>query len=659
MCGICGAIGMESQDTGAAVVRRMMEALRHRGPDEDGFLSVPGCAVGMRRLSIIDLDGGRQPVWNEARTLAAVFNGEIYNFQELREELQALGHRFATRSDTEVIVHAYESWGEDCVRRFHGMFAFALVNMPRGASAGTDDIFLARDPLGIKPLYYTVVDRTLLFASEVRALLASACLAPRLSPEAISSYLLFGSVSEPLSMLDGVFSLPPGHFLRISASRPDSRQEPQSYWPGGKFQDAPRSNGSAQPHAIAAEIRVLLERAVASHLIADVPVGVFLSSGLDSTAIATLASRAQPGIHTFTVAFPDLEFSEAETARRTAKSLGTEHRELTLSSEEMLRRTGEAIAGFDQPSMDGINTYFVSWAARQAGLKVALSGLGSDELFGGYSTFDNAPALRRVAGGARFFPRSVRKLAANALAAFKPGGRSPDGMSKALAAFRQSAALPDEYFFARLLFTPERIERSGAGVDAPSWPSTRWWQWLSSSVQQARSLDAFTWVSWLELRSYLASTLLRDTDAMSMNHSLEVRVPFLDLPLVDYTLSLSAAHKLSRGRPKSLLVNALRDVLPPEVIAQRKRTFTFPWHNWLRTTLRECLGEGLADWAPALEPHISRQFALDVWENFLAGRTSWSRPWSLFVLNEWVKQHVSPGKPEIAARYTPAAARVL
>ena len=659
MCGICGVIGVESQENAAAILRRMMSSMEHRGPDAEGSLVLQEVALGMKRLSIIDLAGGSQPVWNEDATLAAVFNGEIYNFAELREQLAAQGHRFATRSDTEVIVHAYESWGEDCVRRFLGMFAFAVLELDKNGTTARK-VFLARDPLGIKPLYYSWTDGALLFASEIRALLGSRCVSPDLSAEAISAYLLFGSVSEPVSLLEGVFSLPPGRFMRICPTRPADRQTAQSYWPTEIFSGTSRGK-DPKPRAggtPAARVRTLLEQAVASHLVADVPVGVFLSSGLDSTALAALASRAQAGIHTFTVAFPDLKFSEAEIARRTAARLGTQHQELTISCEEMLARLDEAIGGFDQPSMDGINTYFVSWAARQAGLKVALSGLGSDELFGGYSTFQNSRTLRRVARTAQLFPKPARELTAKLAESSKLVGLTPDATQKALAAWRESCALPDEYFFTRLLFTPQKAKQAMRTLNRTESHSELWWQWLSAAVEQAKSMDDFAKVSWLESRSYLVNTLLRDTDAMSMHHSLEVRVPFLDLPLVHYVFSLSAEEKGWRKRPKWLLVEALQDVLPEEILAQSKRTFTFPWDNWLRGALRERVAKSLADWAPALAMHIDGEFALAIWKEFLEGRTSWSRPWSLFVLNEWVKRHIACGRVDDASQARATAARV-
>jgi len=642
MCGICGVIGIESPDASGAATRRMMAAMIHRGPDEEGILVVPPVAAGMRRLSIIDLSGGSQPVWNETETIAVVYNGEIYNFAALRKELEALGHRFRTHSDTETIVHAYEAWGERSVERLLGMFAFAIIEISGGRGGRAARVFLARDRLGIKPLYYARVDGALFFASEVCALLASGCIPARVSTQALSAYLLFGAVSEPLTLIEAVSSLPPGHTLSIDAGMPVAEPAPKPYWDfGGGLRNAAavKADSGAQSLKPALQVRALLEDAVASHLVADVPIGVFLSSGLDSTAIAALASRSQRGIHTFTVAFPDVEFSEAEKTRRTAKRLGTEHSELTLSGDEMVARLGEAVASFDQPSADGMNTYFVSWAARQAGLKVALSGLGSDEIFGGYTSFHATSTAARMAALGRCVPKRLRVPFASAIASAGSAAASPDALRKACAAFLDPGGFPHPYFFTRLLFTP-RIVASAMKVNPRAEGAGPWQRWLADAAAEVRTADGFTAVSWLELRSYLANVLLRDTDAMSMRHSLEVRVPFLHSPLVEYMLSLPESAK--RGsRPKSLLVAALRDLLPDEIVAQKKRTFTFPWENWLRGPLGQRVAAAMADWSPALEPQLGRDFALTIWQDFMRGRTSWSRPWSLYVLNEWAKRNLS------------------
>jgi asparagine synthase (glutamine-hydrolysing) len=639
MCGICGVIGFEAKDKSEHIVRRMSAAMLHRGPDDEGFLIAPQAAVGMRRLSIVDLPGGGQPMWNETGTLAVVFNGEIYNFRELRGELESAGHRFHTHSDTEVIVHAYEQWGEKCCEKLRGMFAFAVVEMPRGRNAAAERVVIARDPLGIKPLYYALVDDVLLFASESRALLASGQVEPRVAGSQVPGYLLFGSVCEPDTLIEGVHSLPPGYSMTISVNGPVAAPAPIPYWTFARDSAAEILRREPQERIVPASERVrsLLENAVASHLIADVPVGVFLSSGIDSTVLAALASRARSGVHTFTVAFPDTQFSEAAIARRTAQQLRTQHTELSLSDREMVARLDEAVTAFDQPSMDGVNTYFVSWAARQAGLKVALSGLGSDELFGGYASFRNTRKIGRVAALARVVPSTIRRFITDGFGSSADPAGAIDRFAKAAAAWIDPNSLLHPYFFTRLLFPPRSVFARGSSEALRSGQS---WRWLSDSARQAGSLDHFTAVSWLELRSYLLNTLLRDTDAMSMRHSLEVRVPFLDTPLVEYVLSLPGSAKLSGSRPKALLVRAMSDLLPEEVIEQRKRTFTFPWERWLRGELGQRVAAGLKDWSPALEPHVSREFPVIVWEAFLRGRTTWSRPWSLYVLNEWAKRNI-------------------
>jgi asparagine synthase (glutamine-hydrolysing) len=691
MCGICGIIGRDSKDDGATILARMLRSIVRRGPDEEGTLVAPRFAAGTRRLSIIDLAGGTQPIWNESRTLAICFNGEVYNFRELRDELVAAGHQFRTHSDTEVIVHAYEQWGTEGFARLHGMFAFVLAEMPEGPSGPVKRAILARDRFGIKPLYYASMDQSLLFGSEVRSLLASGLLSSRISGDAVSSYLLFGSVCEPNTLVEGVYSLPPGHFAEIS---PDDRAKvfsskpywnglsaPARHFVGGSVRRNDSSSGSESgvlgsaglptggSHQVNARVRSYLNRAVQSHLIADVPVGIFLSSGLDSTAIATLAAKAHPGIHTFTVAFPDLEFSEAAEARRTAERLGTQHSELQLSGDEMLARLDEAIAAFDQPSMDGINTYFVSWAARQSGLKVALSGLGSDEIFGGYPTFRTTHSVARLASLAGITPGVLRRGAASAARALRLGAASNPAFEKALAAWLDPAAFPHPYFFTRTLFTPQQVghesssghgslpsETKGSRAATPS-PSSAalaaegsslWRRWLEESAREACQMDAFTAISWLEMRSYMLNTLLRDTDSMSMASSLEVRVPFLDVPLVEYVMSLPESQKLGPQGPKSLLISALGELLPENVASQvgkSKRTFTFPWEKWLRGPLRDRVAAGLSDWSPSLEPLVCRDFAASVWKQFQQGRTTWSRPWSLYVLNEWAKRHVGSAHP--------------
>ena len=629
----------------------MTAAMSHRGPDEEGFLAgdarAPGLALGIRRLSIIDLAGGHQPVWNETKDVAVIFNGELYNYRDLRERLSLCGHRFLTQSDTEVLVHAWEEWGEDSLTELRGMFAFALLDL-RERYATAPILFLARDPLGIKPLYYTQTRDGFAFASEVRALLASGAVPKRLSQDAVTAYLLFGSVSEPVTLLEGVFSIPPGHRMLLHV--PERRRTPRArpWWdaavsPAGREPHKPRDLPSA-----AKKLRPLLEDAVRSHLIADVPVGLFLSSGLDSGAIAALAAQARGGIQSFTLTFPGTAFDEAELARLAATRFKTKHSEVPLSGESILARLDEALGALDQPSMDGINTYFVSWAAKQVGLKVALSGLGGDELFAGYPTFADTPRLSRLIRCAWFVPAAVRRMTAPLIAGLAARQGSPDAGRKAAAAWAYPDTLPHAYFFTRTLFPPGRLERiieprfrpSTVSADGVTLEPT-WLGWLERTADEARKLEPVAGVSWLEMRTYMTGTLLRDTDSVSMARSLEVRVPLLDTPLVEFVGSLPDAARRRPGAQKALLVEALGDLLPQELLAQRKRTFTLPWEDWLRGPLRGRMETSFADPAAPLAAYLRPGGARSVWTDFLAGKTTWSRPWSLYVLNEWCRQHLA------------------
>jgi asparagine synthase (glutamine-hydrolysing) len=629
----------------------MAAAMQHRGPDEDGFLvndaRAPGLALGMRRLSIIDIKTGHQPVWNETRDVAVISNGELYNYRELRERLTRSGHRFSTQSDTEILVHAWEEWGEDCLEELRGMFALALLDF-RKRYATAPLLFLARDPLGIKPLYYTQTDDGFAFASETRALLAGGVAAKKLSPDALTSYFLFGSVSEPVTLLDGVFSLPPGHRMLLYV--PERRRMPRAraWWDATRSPAAKGGRATRDFSSAARSVRKRLEDAVRAHLIADVPVGLFLSSGLDSSAIAAIAARERAGICSFTLSFPGTAFDEAPLARSVAKHCGTQHREIPLQGDAVLSRIDEAVGALDQPSADGINTYFVSWAARQAGLKAALSGVGGDELFGGYATFADTPRIQRLIRMAWFVPAPLRKAIAPLLRAAIAGRGSPDAKRKVIAAWLSPDALPHSYFFTRALFPvgtelsrliEPRFRPSSVAADGVTLEPT-WLGWLERAADGARKLEGMSGVSWLEMRCYMASMLLRDTDAVSMARSLEVRVPLLDTPLVEFVGGLPDGLRRRDGIGKALLKEAVGDFLPQEILIQKKRTFTLPWEEWLRGPLRKRVEASFAAPAAGLAPYIHGEGVREVWGAFLAGKTSWSRPWSVYVVNEWCRRHL-------------------
>src|SRR6202166_1823938 len=652
MCGICGVIGIQRAELGEEITRGMMGALEHRGPDKDGILVAPSAALGMRRLSIIDLPGGHQPVFNETGNVAVVFNGEIYNFPQLRKTLEGRGHAFRTHSDTEVIVHAYEEWGEQCLRELRGMFAIAIWDArssgTTGEAARHARIFLARDGLEIKPLYYAVAGGAFLFSSEVRSLLASGQLQPRVSPDSLEAFLTFGSLIEPSTLVQGIFSIPPGHCISFSADVPPAKPAPKPYW---IYSDAVLKHEGPSPkdfNQAAKQLRPLLEETVQDHLIADVPLGIFLSSGLDSKSLGALASRIKSDLHTFTVVFPEQRFSEAAISRETAKRFKTQHQEILLAPDILVGQLDDAVKSLDQPTMDGLNTYFVSRAAARSGLKVALSGLGSDEIFGGYSTFESTPRAAFVAGLGRWIPGPFRPLSAAVAVRVASG----DAVRKAAAAWRSPRDFPHAYYFTCLLFTPFRVRRLLApyfeSLEHSNSHENLWRERMRETARQAGRLDSFTAVSCFELQSYMVNTLLRDTDSASMANSLEVRVPFLDHRLVEFVGRLPKNAKYARHVPKSLLVEALSDLLPDEVVGQSKRTFTLPWEVWLRGPLGVQLSQDLANLTPPLLRLMNQRSVRGAWHNFVIGHTTWSRPWSLYVLNEWVRHHVTDAAEDSA-----------
>ena len=703
MCGICGVISVDDRATRdlARFVPPMMGAMRHRGPDEAGRLDEPGIALGMRRLSIIDRETGSQPAYNEDRTIAVVSNGEIYNFAALRRELIEHGHQFRSRCDTEVIVHAYEQWGDACLTHLRGMFALAIYDRPRRR------LLLARDRLGIKPLYYTRVGGRLLFASEVRALLASGLVARELSRDGLESYLLFGSVSEPATLIEGVRSLPPGHALPILVDGPAIHGRatasamspaPYPYWtlppmtaaprngaphdraPGGANGEGGwdgakdggrgangRSSGNGVNAAVAGRdaahvLRRLLEDSVDLHLVSDEPLGVFLSGGVDSTTIAALASRARSGVRCYTITLPRARVRRVGgRARRTARRLGVEHCELLVEPSEMLDDLDSALSALDQPSVDGINTYCVSAAVRRAGAKVALSGLGGDELFGGYRTFRWMPALGRLSTVARWTPRSRVTPARMPLttAGAWTHSRGPDGSPGVdLARARRAAA-------SVLLRAHACSVRRGGRVGEPSIgtvdaaPSMRARAGRSPGDRTGCATSA--WRCWNDdtrahgdgLRSVRRRLVLRAA-VLHAEHAAARRR--CDEHGAFAGAARAAARPSDRGvrgradgggevAPRRLQAAARRrapgDLLPREVSERPKRGFTFPWEQWMHGPLAPRVTTRLRDLAPALDPHLDRQAkSPSAWTAFQAGRNGWLRPWSLFVLDDWVRRHL-------------------
>lgn len=610
MCGIYGSCG---QICDCASIDKMGQAMAHRGPDSAGCYRVDNVMLGMRRLRVIDIQTGEQPIFNEDGTVAIVFNGEIYNYRELRGELEAIGHRFATNSDTESIVHAYEQWGPDCPHHLRGMFAFAIWDTER------ERLFLARDRLGIKPLYYHLRSDALLFASELRALLSSGVVPQELSFPGLLSYLTLGAVQDPLTIVDGVLSLPAGHY----ATWHKGRFTIQQYW---SLADAfNRPLRPAPRHHIVGHIRELLEESIRLHLVSDVPLGVFLSGGIDSSAMVSLTCHvSNRGPHTVSVVFPEEEFSETAFMRKVAQEFATQHSEIMLSGPDLLSELPAALNAMDQPTFDGINTYVVAKQARKAGLTVALSGVGGDELFGGYSTFRNVSRLNALRA---YLP----PLASQAFALAARRVLRDTDQTRKLVRWLDGRDLDGEaYLLTRELFGPSD-RRALLAATTESATDGR------LDLGALPGMDTINLVSARELSHYMPNVLLRDTDVMSMAHSLEVRVPFLDHKVVEFVASLPGAIKCDGSQPKPLLVEALAGDLPKEILHRPKIGFTLPFAQWLRGPLQATVSETLLE--PSFGPQVAQ--ALDhtvvssVWQRFCDGKGTWVRPWALYVLKRW------------------------
>ncbi len=602
----------------------MNAAMRHRGPDDEGvYLSLDG-RLGManRRLAIRDLSpAGHMPMSNEEGSVWITYNGEIYNTDELRAGLERLGYTFRSTSDTEIILAGYLAWGKQVTERLRGMFAFVIADLRPGCHC----LFLARDPLGVKPLYYAQSHLAFLFASELKGLLASGLLSDEINPAGLAGYLALGSVPTPLTIYRDIVALEPASWLVVDLATGQSTA-PTFYWhlPATSLETISREDAVAQ-------VRTSLQDAVAVRLVSDVPLGAFLSGGLDSSSVVALMRQATNGpLRTCSMIFAEADYSEAPYARAVANAVRAEHFERVVTAQDMLVEFDHILAALDQPSVDGVNTYFVSQTARQAGLTVALSGLGGDELFGGYpNTFVQAPQMYRalrlmqaIPGGA-----AIARAAINLLPDWQRWARTADALTRP--ASRASA-----YLTRRGLFAPSEVQ---ALLQPNLWAeATTRFDPIRHIAAQADSLQAtvsdFLWTSRAELATYTQHQLLRDTDAMSMTHSLEVREPLLDVRLVEQVLRLPDRIKLKRGdNPKSLLVEAVGDLLPSLVRKRRdKMGFTFPFDAWLRGPLQARTHEALQavqerDWLQA--GAVER-----VWQDFLAGRVHWSQPWALAAL---------------------------
>ena len=640
MCGIAGIIG-DVGDANRAALRRMTAAIAHRGPDGEGFWESPvdergrGVLLGHRRLAILDLStAGDQPMVDPLSGQVMVFNGEIYNFRELRARLLAAGEHFQSTGDTQVMLRMIARSGPAAVRDLRGMFAFAAWDPTKRS------LLLARDPLGIKPVYlaHNPDPRgtwSMAFASEVRALLASGLLGrPRLDPAAAASVAWNGFVVGPNTTVSGVEALRPGE-LRVYGGA-GAAPHTERFW---NIPPAPPDKDMGEPRLFE-----VLAECVSLHLISDVPLAVFLSSGIDSSAVANLAkTAARAPVHTFTLAFEDRALNEGDAARRIARAIGTEHQEVLLTEREVVAEIGPALDSIDQPTFDGLNSYYMSRAVRAAGFKVALVGTGGDELFGGYPTFRELPLLHRWALGTRFLPKGplvgmARLIAAGlrGTAEFNPQGR----WAKLPHMVRAGTDLLRLYQLAYALFLPEFQERlverhREALIDGLS-PALH--ADLQGHVAHRSPLSA---LAVFEQRLFLGERLLRDNDVASMASSIEQRLPLVDQALFEAVDRLPDRLRFAPVGRKAILRRMGLRGLDPALFERPKAGFVLPYETWMRKGLGKIVGDMLKDAEAVTGAGLAPKPVLELWNAFESGAPGvyWSRVWALFVLVRWCQRH--------------------
>ncbi|HEV2057559.1 MAG TPA: asparagine synthase (glutamine-hydrolyzing) [Methylomirabilota bacterium] len=629
MCGITGFVGHTRLPDARATVERMTATLVHRGPDDQGTYVDRCTALGVRRLGVIDLVTGHQPVSNEDGTVWVVQNGEIYNYRALRDRLRLLGHVFRTHSDTEVIVHAYEAYGEDCVSHLDGMFAFAIWDSRQNT------LLLARDRLGEKPLYYHAGPEAFVFGSELRALLPHPAVPRRLDLTSLARYLNFEYVPTPHSILAGIEKLPAGHMLTIS---PGGKPHTARYW-DLSFAADPSVSEREWQEALLRQ----LEASVRAQLVSDVPLGLFLSGGMDSSAIVALASRALTGrrVKTFSLGFTEASYDERPFARAVANFCGTEHTEVGFSATDaagLLERAGDLL---DEPLADGsfLPIYQLSQAARRE-VTVVLSGDGGDELFCGYPTFQADRAARLV----QRLPPAVQRAAAHAVERLKPSPRY-GSVESLLKRFFRALPYSPEIRTQLLLGGLTPVERSALLSPAVRAACARVdpYEELTASVTGLPSLGPLDGLIYQHCKNYLADQNLVTVDRASMACGLEVRAPFLDRPLVELAGCMPSTLKLKGWRTKHILKRALRGLVPDAILGRRKQGFGVPLGLWMRGPLRRALEARLA----SEEVIRIGLFDADTTRRLVAEHVSGARDhqkilWGLLMFDAWRERYL-PG----------------
>lgn len=626
MCGITGAFDTRGRkEISRETVERMNQSQFHRGPDEGGTHFEPGVGLGHRRLSIIDLSTGQQPLFNEDGSVAVVFNGEIYNFQELVPELEALGHRFHTRSDTEVIVHAWEAWGESCVKRFRGMFAFALWDRNR------ETLFLARDRLGVKPLFYALLpDGMFIFGSELKSLLAHGGLKRDIDPCAVEEYFALGYVAEPRSIFRQAKKMPPAHILTLRRGQPPG--EPREYWDIRFTLDNPISNQDACD-----ELRARLDESVRLRMISEVPLGAFLSGGVDSSAVvAMMAGVSGEPVNTCSIAFADPAFNESEFAKMVADRYRTHHFvDLVESDDFDLIDTLARL--YDEPYADSsaIPTYRVCELARRH-VTVALSGDGGDESFGGYRRYRMHAWEERMRSR---LPLGLRQGLFGALGHIYPKADWAPRMFRAKSTFEALARDSVEGYFHSVSILRESMRRQlfsdGFRKQLSGYNAL---EVFRHHAARAGTDDSIALIQYLDIKTYLVGDINTKVDRASMAHSLEVREPLMDHPLVEWLATLPSSYKIRGGEGKYLLKKAMEPALPREVLYRPKMGFAVPLARWFRGPLKERVREAVL--GPLLNEScmFNPRYLRRIVEDHESGVRDYSSPiWTLLMFEAFLR----------------------
>ena len=620
MCGICGVAGGDAA-AGRELVGRMCSALEHRGPDDEGVVHLDGVTLGMRRLSIIDLEGGHQPMPNEDSTVWVVQNGEIYNHVELRAQLSAAGHVFKTNADTEVLVHGYEQWGEELMERLNGMFAFAILDRRHAV------VLLARDRMGIKPLHYAIDGRRLVFASELKALLRDSALRRGIDPVSLDLYLAHEFVPSPRSIVRGIAKLQPAHTLTWSLA--DGIQRLRRYWsPELGVDGDDRSRGLDEE---CEELRNVLRESVRRELISDVPLGVFLSGGIDSSAVTAMMTRLGGDVKSFSVGFAERSFDESGYARLVARHLGTEHHELTLEPDMLLGLIPKLPDLLDEPLGDAsiIPTYLLSAFTRRH-VKVALGGDGGDELFAGYPTLQ----AHRLAGYYRKAPRALREGLVEPVVRRLPVSRGNLSFDFRAKRFVSGAGYPTAERHSRWMGSFASEERTA--VLSREVLSELGSHGRRDDVDDIFASDPLNQVLLMDMRLYLENDILVKLDRASMLASLEARVPLLNNDFVDYATHLPLNMKLRGFRSKFLLKRALRGILPEAILNRPKKGFGIPVADWFRGPLKEQMLSVLAPERIAREGYFEPAAVSGLVADHLDGRRDNRKQlWTLFAFELW------------------------